>query len=62
MRGSVRGLWGAGAGGARMFSLRMESKWEDRECRPGSMLMEGERALMKMASLMPLLTQPCSSD
>ena len=38
-----------GEGGARMFSLRMVSKWEDRECRPGSILIEGERALIKIA-------------
>ena len=43
-----------------MRSFRMESKWDEREWRPGSMLIEGERALMYKASFMPLCTQFCS--
>ena len=43
-----------------MRSLTTELKWDERECRPGSMLIEGGRALMYRASLMPLLTQACS--
>ena len=43
IRFSIAGLWGAGAGGAEMHSLRMESKCVDRVCLPGSMLIEGLR-------------------
>ena len=43
-----------------MSGPRMESKRLDSWCRPGSMLIEGEKALMKMASFIPLLTQSCS--
>ena len=46
MRDSIVGSCGAGAGGAEMQSLRMESKWVDRVCLPGSILIEGRKALM----------------
>ena len=46
MRFSVNGLWGAGAGGAEMILLSMVSKCVESVWRPGSMLMDGLRALM----------------
>ena len=46
MRVSVSGLCGDGAGGVEMVLVRIESKWVERVWRPGSMLMEGLRALM----------------
>ena len=62
MSGSVVALWGRGGGGARILLLSRASKWEDSEWRPGSILMDGESALMYMASFIPLLTQSCSYE
>ena len=39
--GSVSALCCAGSGGVLMAFLRMESNWDDRVWRPGSMFMEG---------------------
>ena len=61
-RGSVAVLWGSGGGGAVITFVRRPSKCDESEWRPGSMLMVGERALMKMASFIPLLTQSVSRD
>ena len=52
---SVSALCGCGTGGALMASLRMVSKCVESGWRPGSMLMEGARVLMYMASLMPVV-------
>ena len=50
MGSSVSGLWGAGAAGALMTFLSIESKWEERVCLPGSIFMAGSRVLMNAAS------------
>ena len=52
---SVSALCGCGTGGALMAWLRMVSKCVESGWRPGSMLMEGARVLMYMASLMPVV-------
>ena len=44
-----------GAGGARIWPLRMASKCEEREWRPGSIFMEEDRDLMKIASPYPVM-------
>ena len=44
--GSVSALCGAGSGGVLMAFLRMESKWDDRVWRPGSIFMEGLSVFM----------------
>ena len=62
MRCSLSGLWGAGVGGGLMLSAMMVSKWDDKAWRPGSMFIEGDRALMWMASSMPRRTQSCSFE
>ena len=60
MRTSRSALCGRGGGGVLIDDSRRESKWEERVWRPGSMLIEGFKALMKSASFIPRLTQSCS--
>ena len=62
MRRSVAGLWGSSGDGVEMTFFRISSKWDDKEWRPGSILIVGERALMNMASFIPRLTQSVSRD
>ena len=43
-----------------MTFLRIESKWEESVCLPGSILIEGSRVFMNAASIIPRLAQSCS--
>ena len=45
-----------------MAWLRMVSKCDESGWRPGSILTDGAKVLMNMASLMPLLIQSCSVE